>query len=346
MAEAYIVGAVRTPVGKKKGGLSTVHPTDLAAHTLKALIDRTGVDPSAVEDVIMGCVMQFGPQSMDIARNAWLSAGSAGKRGRCDHRPPVRLLPAVDPLRGPGRALRHPGPRRGRRGGVHEHRADGLLDQRRDGEGHALPVRRRMGGAVRQAGDLPVPGRRAHVREVGSGARGAGAIRLREPPAGGQGHRERLLQGPDRPAQRRRGRRGPAPGQHAGEAGVAEDAAGGRPHHGRHLLADLRRLRRAPDRLRAGGPRPQPDPPRPHRHPGAHRRRPGLHADRADPGDAEGAARGPACRSTTSTSPRSTRRSPRSRWRGSRTSAPTRPRSTRTAARSPWATRWAEPARS
>ncbi|KAB8188845.1 acetyl-CoA C-acetyltransferase [Nonomuraea phyllanthi] len=75
MAEAYIVGAVRTPVGKKKGGLSTVHPTDLAAHTLKALIDRTGVDPAAVEDVILGCVMQFGPQSMDIARNAWLSAG-------------------------------------------------------------------------------------------------------------------------------------------------------------------------------------------------------------------------------------------------------------------------------
>jgi acetyl-CoA C-acetyltransferase len=75
VAEAYIVGAVRTPVGRKKGGLSTVHPTDLAAHTLKALIDRTGVDPVAVEDVIMGCVMQFGPQSMDIARNAWLSAG-------------------------------------------------------------------------------------------------------------------------------------------------------------------------------------------------------------------------------------------------------------------------------
>ncbi|MEZ0072938.1 acetyl-CoA C-acetyltransferase [Planotetraspora sp. GP83] len=75
MAEAYIVGAVRTPVGKKKGGLSTVHPTDLAAHTLSALVERTGVDPSAVEDVIMGCVMQFGPQSMDIARNAWLSAG-------------------------------------------------------------------------------------------------------------------------------------------------------------------------------------------------------------------------------------------------------------------------------
>ncbi|RCG31837.1 acetyl-CoA C-acetyltransferase [Sphaerisporangium album] len=75
MAEAYIVGAVRTPVGKKKGGLSTVHPTDLAARTLKALVERTGVDPAAVDDVIMGCVMQFGPQTMDIARNAWLSAG-------------------------------------------------------------------------------------------------------------------------------------------------------------------------------------------------------------------------------------------------------------------------------
>ncbi|GAB3885133.1 acetyl-CoA C-acetyltransferase [Microbispora bryophytorum] len=75
MAEAYIVGAVRTPVGKKKGGLSAVHPVDLAAHTLQALVERTGVDPAAVDDVIMGCVMQFGPQSMDIARNAWLSAG-------------------------------------------------------------------------------------------------------------------------------------------------------------------------------------------------------------------------------------------------------------------------------
>jgi acetyl-CoA C-acetyltransferase len=75
VAEAYIVGAVRTPVGKKKGGLSAVHPVDLAAHTLKALVERTGVDPAAVDDVIMGCVMQFGPQSLDIARNAWLSAG-------------------------------------------------------------------------------------------------------------------------------------------------------------------------------------------------------------------------------------------------------------------------------
>jgi acetyl-CoA C-acetyltransferase len=75
VAEAYIVGAVRTPVGRAKGTLAGVHPADLGAHVFKELIERTGVDPSAVEDVITGCVMQVGPQSLDIARTAWLSAG-------------------------------------------------------------------------------------------------------------------------------------------------------------------------------------------------------------------------------------------------------------------------------
>ncbi len=75
MSEAYIVGAVRTPVGKRAGGLSSVHPADLAAHVLTELIARTGADPSAVDDVIMGCVSQIGPQTLDIARTAWLSAG-------------------------------------------------------------------------------------------------------------------------------------------------------------------------------------------------------------------------------------------------------------------------------
>ena len=75
MAEAYIVGAVRTPVGKRNGGLSSLNPVDLAAHVLRELIARTGVDAGAVEDVIMGCVSQIGPQSLNIARQAWLSAG-------------------------------------------------------------------------------------------------------------------------------------------------------------------------------------------------------------------------------------------------------------------------------
>jgi acetyl-CoA C-acetyltransferase len=75
VAEAYIVDAVRTPVGRRNGGLSAVHPVDLAAHVLRELVTRTGVDPSAVEDVIMGCVSQIGPQALDISRTAWLSAG-------------------------------------------------------------------------------------------------------------------------------------------------------------------------------------------------------------------------------------------------------------------------------
>jgi len=75
VSEAYIVGAVRTPVGKRNGGLASVHPADLAAHVLTELVNRTGVDPAAVEDVIMGCVSQAGPQAIDIARTAWLSAG-------------------------------------------------------------------------------------------------------------------------------------------------------------------------------------------------------------------------------------------------------------------------------
>jgi acetyl-CoA C-acetyltransferase len=75
VAEAYIVGAVRTPIGKRNGGLAGVHSADLAAHVLRELVQRTGVDPAAVDDVIMGCVSQIGPQTFDIARTAWLSAG-------------------------------------------------------------------------------------------------------------------------------------------------------------------------------------------------------------------------------------------------------------------------------
>ena len=75
MAEAYIVGAVRTPVGTKKGALAGVHSADLGAHVLGEIVERTGVDPAAVEDVIMGCVSQVGPQALDLARTAWLSAG-------------------------------------------------------------------------------------------------------------------------------------------------------------------------------------------------------------------------------------------------------------------------------
>jgi acetyl-CoA C-acetyltransferase len=72
---AYIVDAVRTPVGRRGGGLSQVHPADLGAHSIKALIERTGVDPAAVEDVVFGNVDTIGPHAGDIARTCWLVAG-------------------------------------------------------------------------------------------------------------------------------------------------------------------------------------------------------------------------------------------------------------------------------
>jgi acetyl-CoA acyltransferase len=75
MSDAVIVAAVRTPVGRRNGGLSGVHPVDLSAHVLNALAERAGVDPELVDDVIWGCVGQFGEQTFDIARNAVLSAG-------------------------------------------------------------------------------------------------------------------------------------------------------------------------------------------------------------------------------------------------------------------------------
>jgi acetyl-CoA acyltransferase len=75
MQNAVIIDAVRTPLGKRNGKLKDVHPVELAAHTLRALLERTDIDPALVEDVIMGCVMQVGDQAVNIGRNAALSAG-------------------------------------------------------------------------------------------------------------------------------------------------------------------------------------------------------------------------------------------------------------------------------
>src|SRR5580700_6198778 len=75
MPEAFIVDAVRTPVGKRGGGLAAVHPADLGGSVLTALVERVGLDPLAVDDVIFGCVDTIGPQAGDIARTAWLAAG-------------------------------------------------------------------------------------------------------------------------------------------------------------------------------------------------------------------------------------------------------------------------------
>ncbi|MBF9131714.1 acetyl-CoA C-acyltransferase [Plantactinospora sp. S1510] len=75
MADAVIVGAVRTPVGRRRGGLAPVHPVDLSARVLTALAERAGMDPADVDDVIWGCVSQVGEQAWNVGRNAVLAAG-------------------------------------------------------------------------------------------------------------------------------------------------------------------------------------------------------------------------------------------------------------------------------
>jgi len=75
MSEAYIIDAVRSPVGRRGGALARVHPADLGAHSIRALMNGVDVDPAAVDDVVFGCVDTIGPQAGDIARTCWLVAG-------------------------------------------------------------------------------------------------------------------------------------------------------------------------------------------------------------------------------------------------------------------------------
>ena len=75
MTDVVIVEAVRSPIGRRGGGLSTVHPADLLGQVQKALLDRSGIDPASVGQVVGGCVTAVGEQSFNIARTAWLSAG-------------------------------------------------------------------------------------------------------------------------------------------------------------------------------------------------------------------------------------------------------------------------------
>src|SRR5207244_549206 len=74
MAEAFIVDAVRTPIGRRNGGLAKIHPADLGAHALRALVERTKIDPAAVDDVVFGCVDAIGPPAGGVARTCWVGA--------------------------------------------------------------------------------------------------------------------------------------------------------------------------------------------------------------------------------------------------------------------------------
>ena len=82
MAEAYIVEAVRTAGGKRGGALRDWHPVDLGAAVLNALVDRSGIDPAAIDDVIVGCVGQIGEQSFHVGRNIVLASRNCRSRSR------------------------------------------------------------------------------------------------------------------------------------------------------------------------------------------------------------------------------------------------------------------------
>ena len=102
--EAVIVDAVRTPVGRGRpgGALADIHPSDLLAVVLRALVDRNGIDPGSVDDVIIGCVSQVGEQSYTPGRMAWLGCWLSGARAVHHDRPQMRLQPAGGAFRGAG----------------------------------------------------------------------------------------------------------------------------------------------------------------------------------------------------------------------------------------------------
>src|SRR5690625_1300607 len=77
MSEAYIIDALRTPVGRRNGALADIHSADLASVPLSAMLDRVGIDSAEYDEIILGCIDQIGPQAFDIARTAWLAAGGS-----------------------------------------------------------------------------------------------------------------------------------------------------------------------------------------------------------------------------------------------------------------------------
>ena len=223
MAEAYIVEAVRTPVGRRRGGLSGVHPADLGAHVLKELMARSGVDPAAVEDVVFGCLDAVGPQAGDIARTCWLAAGlpeevpgvtvdrQCGSSQQAVHFAAQAVLSGTQDLVVAG--------------GVQNMSQIPIAFATRQAAEplglHAGPLRgqRGLAGTVRGPAGQPVRRRRDDRREVGHQQAGPGGVRAPLAPAGAPGHRRGPLRAGDRRLRRGRRRRGPAPGHLAGEDG-------------------------------------------------------------------------------------------------------------------------------
>ena len=240
MRETVIVEAVRTPVGKRNGGLSEMHAADLSALVLTALVERAGIDPGIVDDVVWGCVSQVGDQSSNIGRYSVLAAGLARDHSGHHGQPRLRVEPAGAGFRRAGRDVRPAGRRRGGRCRGDEPGSARL------GAGHRHAVRPESACALWrflvQPGHLRGDDRAEVGLLAGPARRVLGALaRARGCRAG----RRRLRNADHAGVHRRRAgrrRRGHPPGHHRREARRTEAGVQGRRRHPRgQLVADLRR---------------------------------------------------------------------------------------------------------
>ena len=247
--QAYIIDAVRTPVGRRGGGLAAAHPADLGAHVIAALLARAEIDPADVDDVVFGCVDTVGPQAGDIARTAWLAAGlpesvpgvtvdrQCGSSQQAVHFAAQAVLSGTADLVVAG--------------GVQNMSMIPIAAAM--GEPYGDPFSGSTGWQARygaqeisqfRAADLIADKwgiSRAEMEDyaLASHARAVAAI--------DHGHFAAEIA----PVRRPGGRRVPAPRHHPREDGGAAPAARGRPDHRRAVQPDRGRRRRAADRLRA-----------------------------------------------------------------------------------------------
>ena len=253
MSEAFIVEAVRTPVGRRGGGLSQIHPADLGGHVIRSLMERSKVDPHAVEDVDLRVPRRDRPAGRRHRSHVRSRRRAARARPRGHDRPPVRVGPAVGALRGAGGHVRHDGCRHRRRRAEHVAGADPGVGRARPGRG-IQPVHELAGleHDLRSRRGQPVRRRRDDGRQVGPQPRRDGGVRGRVARAGAACAGRGPVRQRDRPDQRRRARRGAARAE-LGQDPLTQDADPRRQVHRRRRQPDLRRFRRDVDHERAGG---------------------------------------------------------------------------------------------
>ena len=300
MPTAVIVDAIRTPLGKRNGRLKDWHPVDLAAETLKALVDRTGIDPALVDDVVMGCVMQVGEQAVNIARNAVLAAGwpetvpGTTVDRQCGSSQQAAHFAAQGVIAGAYDVVVAAGVEVMTRVPMGASMADGKYGFP---FGPKVGARYAAGRRPRAPGHLGRDDRRQVGRSAARRSTPSACARSSSPPAA---TRRGPLRARDPPGARRRGRaddhRRGHPRDDAREAGHAEAVVqGGRQGDGRPTRSQITDgaaalLIMSEEKAAAA----RPDAPGPLRAVRAGRRRPAAHAHRAHPGHRRRCSSGPA----------------------------------------------------